>query len=116
MQGTAIVVVNGVTAKQIDQKSVEFRHSDPGSTFSRKLCMERNNDVSLSHHSKYLNHRFLWLGIISGHESVILTSAQERAVYVGIGETDVSRVLVETDRQRWMTVLILLDQFTGLVG
>src|SRR6266404_8585522 len=66
MHGTAIVVVNGVTAKQIDQKSVEFRHSDPGSTFSRNLFMERNNDVSLSHHFKYLNHRFLWFGIISG--------------------------------------------------
>src|SRR6266550_1228557 len=116
MHGTAIVVVNGVTAKQIDQKSVEFRHSDPGSAFSRKLFMERDNDVSLSHHFKYLNHRFLWFGIISGNESVILTPAQERAVYVAIGETNVSRVLVETDRQRRMTVLILLDQVTGLVG
>ena len=41
MHGTTTVVVNGVTAKQIDQKSVEFRHSDPGSTFSPKPFMER---------------------------------------------------------------------------
>ena len=41
MHGTATVIVNGVTAKQIDQKSVEFRHSDPGGTFSGKLFMER---------------------------------------------------------------------------
>src|SRR5450631_4485184 len=55
MHRAAIVVVDGITAEQIDQESIEFRYGDPDKTFSRKLFMERNNNVSLSHHFEDLN-------------------------------------------------------------
>ena len=84
VHGTAVVVIDGITAQQVHQEGVKLGYRDAAKTFSSKVLMEGNNDISLSYHLEYSHYRFFWLGIVPADVPVILTSSKKGAVYIGL--------------------------------
>src|SRR5215204_3397793 len=97
VHGTAVVVMDGITAQQVHQEGVKLGYREAAKAFSIKLLMEGNNDISLSHHLEYPDCRFFWLGIVTPDKPVVLASSKKRAVHIRSRETKIFWVFVQTD-------------------